>query len=365
MLAAVLFSMTSCSNKNAEETNSSDIIIESEIIESETDTQGIPVETLSDTTESTIEEASSSEYKMTAGDSFRLYMEFVDTFNRARLLEENENGYYYSFQLASSDSGLDFPYFLSIKEVTEEEPTNLLLGIVDGEVVVISESFSYCVAFDYDDFKKLPTYINATQAAELYVTDLVEEIPDGDYFGELLAFSPDGKKALVEIAEPIVISKEEYDSLSAGDRFESLYDSPWYSEEFFDCTIGEDRSIMTNIIFIENSDGNYTLGFNDGDYVQSNVRYAVIDISPDLMIYDPTNWENSDYDENGHYVTQLPFDDGDSNFTNTFLFRELLDGGKDDLYMDPFFMDDSWVIVEIDIPMMSIKDNQLTYIYFG
>lgn len=383
---SMMLGLASCGNKKTRE-----IVVETTgITVVETTEKDALDNSVIDPTETTnselFEVVNPVETKISAKDAYDIYMEFVDTINEpvVEIQEDIENTEetssdensedvveyipekYYSFAY-TNDDGLDFPFYLGVAETNEEHDitSGFLYGIVDGEVQLISEQETlYMSLLSYDNFKKLPTFTYSVSAAVFSQDSFVSELSDGAYVGKLCAFSPDGSKALLRVSDPIVYTKEEYEALVPGDKVERLYESPYFSEAYFDNTLEEGGTILGTISFVENSNGDYEIAFSDGMRVEKNSRYIVIDVSPDLLIYDPTNWENSECDENGLLVTELPFDSGDNNFCNTFLYRELMAGGQDDYYYDPIFMEDEWVIVDLPIKNMLITNNQLMYAEF-
>ena len=68
----------------------------------------------------------------------------------------------------------------------------------------------------YEEFMKFPCVYESGYGWGAPV-ELVDTLPDGEYYGYLEAISLDGTKAYVQVGSAFYISKEEYDHLEAGD----------------------------------------------------------------------------------------------------------------------------------------------------
>lgn len=226
---------------------------------------------------------------------FKAFMDFIDDY------EDKNPGTLYNFTSYAADS--DFEWDLLVK--TGEDKYDVY-GIVDAEVVKLPYEAEWTTenAVEYDVIKTLPVFM------ETFDYTYVTELPDGEYYGDMIGFLDDGSKAAFMIGKPIIISPEQYESLEDD---QELFDIDGNDTDFI-VTIDEDGTMFFGgMWFVEREDGNYILMTDSDIKVTYDHQCVILDIADDAKISDSFSYL---YD-NGEFT---PSSDKKTAFTQTSFY---------------------------------------------
>ena len=251
----------------------------------ETTTESTTEETTEETTtEETTEATTAAPEDNSAGSiRYRAYMEYCSQL-------DSEGDYYFAFKEDYDYKPLSFDlevydetnkvytcyYYTDEGEMTEKESYEYK-----------SEASKYGVKFDA--FSKLPCM---TRTGVFKTDIMVDEIPDGRYFGSIAAISMDGTKMYIWAGEPITLTEDDFLNLQAGDVIdvyggltvasvnESYTDGRRVSFEDNDSGLW-----FTNDEYLGNG-GGYILENSNDNPATTNTKIVEVPISPNCEFDD-------------------------------------------------------------------------------
>ncbi len=90
------------------------------------------------------------------------------------------------------------------------------LSVLETESIDEGEEYMIKELLTFDKLSKYPCMIDSRYSYG--EEDFVSSLPDGYYFGRIVAVSNDGTRVLLSLGEGIVLSEEEYKDLKVGDK---------------------------------------------------------------------------------------------------------------------------------------------------
>lgn len=299
-LAFVFASLTACSSAKGEEVkvrpqNEDDEVIEISVDESSDqseETEETPKETKSEDTEIVTEATVVKEDFGTA--RYNSYMEYC-----GELHEENEN-LVFAFSLDFSFS--PYQYDLVAYDPTSEEYVKYYCnneGVMSpvGKGTAGGDLDSYAIygALPYEEFIKLP-YMMETDSEKL--PEMVDSLPDGLYFGSVMAISDDATKLYLCVGEGVIFTKEEYLALKEGDKIRvDFYGTEFVTVESVDESVTDSNRVKLDsegIWFVcgegTTSPTDYILYTDSDNPIYINEKIVCVPVSEECQIVDYFGW---------------------------------------------------------------------------
>ena len=265
---------------------------------------------------------------LTADDLYQLYRQYAEELN------SQEEGLLYGYHFTRLAAGVDQFWVLA---VVYPDGTFGDFVSVDGVMTDISNDVTTNCTLDamlpYDDFMKLP-YL----AENFYLSDaeIVDTIEDGRYFGNVYAFTEDGRYMFAIVGDPVTVTPEKYEALEVGD----LICTGPSGVDFVvtDITYNDDGSVKKVRVndhcwFLNDKltlGDTYHLISGESDPVYINYRAVVIPVADDCGIDDQFAYYIPDgYDA---YVEGL--EDPNVITSSAFWYQQLLNAEDDPDYKD-------------------------------
>lgn len=245
--------------------------------------------------------------------------------------------------------------------------------ITDGEMTeyVPEEEHSYVIDYylSYEDIRSIPFLCDTRLSVDTLgeervefnspVTDVVESVPDGIYFGSLVGFSSDGTSALVVAGTPISFDRDEILSLEV--------EAPIGFMDFTvaDIIVNEEYDYVQIDLSSESYDiGNLHLTNNrDAD----NSRLYLCEESNAWMLEGCVIVQvpvSSSVELGGNYENMLYGPDGYEPEDPVITGNPLLDSGFW-AALDPSYCSNGWLSCSGGLEPVVIENGQITYMAIG
>lgn len=177
-------------------------------------------------------------------DQYAIIMAQIDT------IEAEHEGSFYQIQKVFHRN-LDIDYWVL---TAYYEDTSHKYVIKDGEIMEFDESSDEpWVMLPYDEITSIPFLVDTSNSWYFEMSEMVDSIEDGRYFGEVIGFSEDGTRMWLCIGKPIILEQSFVESLEVGDSIGVTID-------------GEELTIAE---IYESGDGTPSVTLSNGWYMYS------------------------------------------------------------------------------------------------
>lgn len=301
-----------------------------------------------ETTEVTETEASNSIYDDRGvdytADLEKCYNLFRDLADELHAEDYGDNLRYVYFN--NYDDDADCFWFMA---VSDGEGT-MLYKVRNGAVELVTDpSYIPTACLDYQTFMSIPCFTEIyIYSDEDYATvEILDGVPDGLYFGNVVLIKEDGSKALVEIGTPYVISEEEYE----------IYKS---DPEGYIAGIPELNNAYGWFSKVE---GQYVF-MTDSDYVvPMNSQFTWVDISPDVEVTDNFPllmfYATDEVDFDNFQESDYVYNYGDNAVTNSAFMEYMLTNDY------AIYFSNGWLRGSAILEPVVITNGEVTSIHFG
>lgn len=270
---------------------------------------------------------------------YDMFMEFIDEYEKAN------PGSKYAF--ATYAEPCDFPWNLLILDETSDESVFEAYGIIDGKVSDLSSTYWFSdSAITYESIKALPILIETSGP------ECCSDLEDGTYFGDLIAFTEDGTKALLVIGSPIILSSEQYESLENDTPLLDINGN----DTGFIVTIDDNGVLFDDAMWFNGlPDGTYLL-VTDSDYtITYDRKYVILDIAEDADIVDTFSYLYDDGDF-------TPSSDKTNAFTRTSFYFYATEDEYTSFYSTTY---NGWVTYGAIVEPITVEDGTITQMHLG
>ena len=251
--------------------------------------------------------------------------------------------------------------------------TKVMYVISDGEIIEYVPEVQHDYSFDpylsYEDIRSIPFLCDTRFSFDTLgeervefnspVTDVVDSVPDGMYFGSLVGLSSDGTSALIVAGTPISFDRDEILSLEIGDPI-----------GFMDFTVAD---IQVNeeydYVQIDLSSESYDIGnlhLTNNPYIDGSELYLCED-SRDWMLQDAVIVQvpvSPSVELGGNYENMLYGPDGYEPEDLVITGNALLDSGYWAL-LDPSYGSNGWISCSGGLEPVMIENGQIIYMAIG
>ena len=261
--------------------------------------------------------------KVKDNDYYNLFMSFIDEYEKAN------PGTKYRF-FADKDERVDGPFWVLITYSSGKGYKTYCCdgnSVIDYEMIDLSMIENINIGLNYEAIKSIPTLLDTGGDLKIETS-----IKDGYYFGDIVAYSEDGKYLLFGYGKGSYIRIKDAKKLKAGDKVKFEGSNETFKVD--EGSSGLDSFFDDNWLFLdddylpEEMRGEYLMlmsSYDDPEY--NHLGTALLPISEDVEIIDKfdsyfSTWEIDEY-RKSHNKTGNPFLDSAFYIGNSFIEGEL------------------------------------------
>jgi len=169
------------------------------------------------------------------------------------------------------------------------------LSVLETERIDEGEEYMIKELLTFDELSKYPCMIDSRYSYG--EEDFVSSLPDGYYFGRIVAVSNDGTRVLLSLGEGIVLSEEEYKDLKVGDKIKVDQDEGEYAtitevietDDSYDIKFDLDFLWFRQGTYLDDKSAYQLLSQSDLP-VTINDRLIYLDLASDCEVKDSFGW---------------------------------------------------------------------------